>query len=235
MLCYSRLLRQALCLREPRHPHRGCSNQQTALVGKTWGWGEGRYSTPQPSGEEAELVQGIAPQPRRGGPQAGVASVARGTPNITSPTSQPHWVLKTTANPFGTPEEPPKQQARVRNLLLGDESRVTPSCFQNSPTFQPPDSLPWPSLQGSREVEGSSETLLQLGTTRATCVAKILTRALIPGYFWSLTQGSSSRPALSTPMVGPWGVCVCVCVCVCVQLWEEMWLPPWGPSLIFQG
>ena len=90
MLCYSRLLRQALCLREPRQPHRWCSNQQTALVGKTWGWGEGRYSTPQPSGEEAELVRGIAPQLRRGGPQAGVASVARGTPNITSPTSQPH-------------------------------------------------------------------------------------------------------------------------------------------------
>lgn len=137
----------------------------------------------QPSGEEAELIQGIAPQLRRGGPQAGVASVARGTPNITSPTSQPHWLLKTTANPFGTPEEPPKKQARVRNLLLGNEGQVTPSCFQKSPAFQPPDSLPWPSLQGSGEVEGSSETFLQLGTLRVTCASKILATALIPGYF----------------------------------------------------
>lgn len=111
----------------------GAVTNRLHVLGKRGGGEKEDTLTPQPSGEEAELVQGIAPPPRRGGPQAGVASIA--TPNITSPASQPHWLLKTTANPFRTPEEPLKQQARVRNLLLGNESRLTPSCFQKSPTF----------------------------------------------------------------------------------------------------
>lgn len=48
-----------------------------------------------------------------------------------------------------------------------------------------------------------SEATLQLGTMTASYASNILTRALIPGYFWPLCSPQGSIP---------WALCVCAVV-----------------------